>query len=54
MFVDGEVDGLAVEEGPLGKEVEEEGENSCTLGSHNLPCTLSSDSLHVHQHVVVV
>ena len=55
MLVGGEVDGLAVAEGSLGKEVEEEkGEDSCTLGSRTLPCTLSSDSLYVHPHIVVV
>ena len=55
MLVGGEVDGLAGAEGPLGKGVaEEEGEAPCTLGSRTLPCTLSSDSLYVHPHVVVV
>ena len=55
MLVGGEVDELAGEEGPLGREVaEEEGGNPCTLGSRTLPCTLSSDSFHVHPHIVVV
>ena len=55
MLVDGEVDGLAVAEGSLGKEVaDEKEEDPCTLGSRTLPCTLSSDSLYVHSHIVVV
>ena len=42
MLVGGEVDELAGEEGPLGRELaEEEGREPCTLGSRTLPCTLN-------------